>query len=198
MVPLVVESRSCRGGHCDYHGPHSASAGTRGTAAGSRCGCSLPFPSVKHFIHRYGLITVCLGVLFASGIAAGFRWGQHQTVRQAADVPATDTPDLTPEQWGENAAAALQKDLDLSAEQTDKGRGSIAGPARQIFEEKQRGNLKIHLRLLEAHDILTRDVGLTDKQKALLKIRREQLRLHILDKFKSILGDQPDPILSGL
>ena len=152
---------------------------------------------MKRFLHRYGLITVCLGVLFASGIAAGFRWGQHHTVSQAS-TPPPDSPELTPEQWGENAAAALQKDLDLSTEQTDRVRGSIAGPARQIFEEKNRGNLKIHLRLLEAHDTLGRDAGLTDKQKNLLKVRREQLRQHILDKFKSLLGDQPDPILSGL
>ncbi len=153
---------------------------------------------MKRFLHRYGLITVCLGVLFASGLTAGFRWGQHQAVRLATAVPAMDTPDLTPEQWGENAAAALQKDLDLSPEQTDNVRGSIAGPARQIFEEKQRGNLRIHLRLLEVHDTFASDIALTDKQKALLKLRREQLRQHIIEKFKSILGDQPEPILSGL
>lgn len=152
---------------------------------------------MKRFLHRYGLITVCLGALFASGIAAGFRWGQHHTVRRTA-APAMDNPELTPWQWGENAVAALQKDLDLSPEQADKVRGSIAGPARQIFEEKQRGNLKVHLRLLEAHDTLARDAGLTDKQKTLLKLRREQLRKHILDKFKDIVGAQPDPILSGL
>ena len=196
VVPLVAESRSCRGGHRDYRVSHPATEGSRITAAGSWSGCSLSLASVKRFLHRYGLITVCLGVLFASGIAAGYRWGQHHTAR--AVVPATDSPDLTPEQWGENAAAALQKDLDLSAEQTDNVRGSIAGPARQIFEEKQRGNLKIHLRLLEAHDTLARDAGLTDKQKALLKVRREQLREHIIEKFKSILGDQQEPILSGL
>ena len=153
---------------------------------------------MKHFLHRYGLITVCLSVLFASGIVAGFRWGQRHTVNRTTLAPAMDSPDLTPEQWGENAAAALQKDLDLTVEQTDKIRSSIAGPARRIFEEKHRGSLKIHLRLLEAHDTLTRDAGLTDKQKNLLKIRREQLRQHILEKFKNLIGDQPDPILSGL
>ncbi len=153
---------------------------------------------MKQFLHRYGLITVCLGVLFASGIVAGFRWGQHHTVSQTTVAPIPDTPELTPEQWGENAAAALQKDLDLTVEQTDKIRGSIAGPARRIFEEKHRGSLKIHLRLLEAHDTLTRDAGLTDKQMNRLKVRREQLRQHILEKFKALIGDQPDPILSGL
>ncbi len=153
---------------------------------------------MKRFLHRYGLITICLGVLFASGIAAGFRWGQHHTAEQTSNTPPADSPEMTPEQWGENAAAALQKDLGLSAEQTDKVRGSIAWPARQIFEEKHRGSLKVHLRLLEAHDTLARDAGLTGKQAALLKVRREQLRLHILEKFKSLLGDQPDPILSGL
>ena len=152
---------------------------------------------MRSFFQRYGLITVSLGVLFASGLAAGYQWGRH-----AAPVPAfpfTSAPEATAfnaAQWGENAAAALQRDLSLTDGQTEAVRRALAEPSRLIFEEKHRGNLKIHLRLLEAHDTLSANADLSDKQKALLKTRREQLKQHILDKFHDIIGDKPDPILS--
>ncbi len=154
---------------------------------------------MKRFIKRYWAITLSLTVLFGSGIAAGFRWGQHQGTGPAGVEPAAPgTPELTPEQWAENAAAALQKDLGLNAGQADRVRESIAGPSREIFSEKHRANMKIHLRLLEAHDRLANDVDLTDKQKALLRVRREQLRNVIREKFRDLLGDKPDPLLSDL
>jgi hypothetical protein len=152
---------------------------------------------VNRFFRRYGAIAASLIVLFASGIAAGFRWGQSKSARLPSSH-SNGAAELTPDQWSENAAAALQSDLDLTPEQTDKIRRSIAGPARQIFEEKHRGNLKIHLRLLEAHDTLARDVELSEKQRNLLKLRREQLKQHILEKFRDLIGDKQDAVLSDL
>lgn len=152
---------------------------------------------MKSFLQRYGLITVSLGVLFASGLAVGYQWE-----RRSAPVPvaglsrAPETSPLTSAQWGENAAVALQEDLHLTDAQTDSVRHALSEPSRLIFEEKHRGNLKIHLRLLQAHDTLAAGTDLTEKQKALLKVRREQLRLHILEKFRDLIGDKPDPILS--
>lgn len=149
---------------------------------------------MKRFLKRYGLLTLSLGVLFAGGIAAGYRWGQVRPV----NVTAKPAPETTPEQWGENAAAALQKDLGLTEAQTENVRRSMSGPSQEIFAERHRANLKIHLRLLEVHDTLARDVDLSEKQKAVLKLRREQLRKLILEKFRDLLGDKPDPILSHL
>ncbi|HEX2750853.1 MAG TPA: hypothetical protein VHM91_22800 [Verrucomicrobiales bacterium] len=154
---------------------------------------------MKSFLQRYGIITVSLGVLFASGLAAGYQWGRHSAAVPAADLSSVpDSTRLSPAQWSENAAAALQKDLDLSQAQTDSVRRVLAEPSRRIFEEKHRGNLKIHLRLLEAHDILSASAGLSESQKTRLKVRREQLRLHILEKFHDLIGDKPDPILGAL
>jgi hypothetical protein len=121
---------------------------------------------VKSILQRYGLITVSLGVLFASGLAAGYQWGRRGAPAPVAEVStAPEATPLTAAQWGENAAAALQKDLSLSDAQTDSVRRVLAEPSRLIFEEKHRGNLKIHLRLLEAHDTLSANAGLSDRQK---------------------------------
>lgn len=153
---------------------------------------------MKRFLQRYGILILSLGALFASGIAAGYRWGAVETARTVAPFETPPGREASPEQWTENAAAALQKDLSLDDAQTDKIRQSIAGPSREIFEEKHRANLKIHLRLLEAHDKLARDVELSSKQQALLKLRREQLRKLILEKFRDLIGDKPDAVLSNL
>jgi len=154
---------------------------------------------VNFYLKRYGLITVSLAALFASGLAAGYRWGSLSSAgKSVAPVVVKEAAESTPDQWIENAALALQKDLGLNDSQALQVRSAIAGPAIGIFTEKRQANFKIHLRLLEAHDTLARDAGLTGPQKAMLKARREQLRRHILDKFKDIIGDKPDPLLSAL
>ncbi len=153
---------------------------------------------MKYYLKRYGPITASLAVLFGSGVAAGYRWGKHSAAAQD-NVPAVkESAEPGAGQWIENTALALQKDFDLTPEQTDSVRRAIAGPARAIFEDKRQATFKIHLRLLEAHDTLAREAGLSDPQKARLKLRRDQLRQHIIEKFKDIIGDQPPPALSGL
>jgi hypothetical protein len=153
---------------------------------------------VNYYLKRYGPITVSLAVLFASGLAAGYRWGRLSVPASPVTPVVVEASEPGAVQWIENAALALQKDFDLTPDQTDRVRTAIAGPARAIFEDKREAGFKIHLRLLEAHDTLEREAGLTEPQKARLKARREQLRQHILDKFKDIIGDQPPPALGGL
>ncbi len=157
---------------------------------------------MKFFLQRYGTLTLGLSVLFASGVAAGYQWGIRKSPeRPVVETVALPSVELTPRaasNWSENAALALQRDLGLTEAQTETVRRNLTEPYRLIMEEKHRGNLKIHLRLLEAHDTLSANAGLTDKQKTLLKARREQLRLHILDKFRDLIGDKPDPILGSL
>ena len=152
---------------------------------------------MKRFLKKYGVIAGSLAVLFASGIAAGYKWGRTGGPSSQA-VTTTGHTETTPEQWRENAAAALQNDLGLTDGQTDSIRRSLVAPSQGIFEERHKANLKIHLRLLEVHDTLARDVDLSDKQKALLKHRRDQLRGLIREKFRDLIGDNPDPILSTL
>lgn len=154
---------------------------------------------MKRFIHRYGILLLSLTVLFASGIAAGYRWGAVSGPAGPAGMPqAVAAVEPTPEQWSENAAAALQKDLGLSEAQTDLVRQVMAGPGREIFEEKHRASLKIHLRLLEVHDTLASSVELTPGQKATLQRRREQLRKLIMEKFRDLLGGQSGVTLPPL
>lgn len=154
---------------------------------------------MKLLLQRYALITASLGVLFASGIAAGYQWGRSQAAPAGAmTLSPQANGEITPEQWAENVAAALQKDLGLTAVQMEQARRGMAEPSRLIFEEKHRASLKIHLRLLETHDILARAVDLSDRQKSVLKHRRELLRKHIIDKFRDLIGDNPDPILTAL
>lgn len=153
---------------------------------------------MNYYLKRYGPLTASLAVLFASGLAAGYRWGQHTVIAQTAMPQITESSETTPSHWIENAAAALQKDLELTPEQTDRVRTAIAAPAAGMFQENRQARFKIHLRLLEAHDTLSRDAGLTEQQQALLKVRREQLRQHIIEKFKDIIGNTPLPALSGL
>lgn len=151
---------------------------------------------MKYHLKRYGLITVSLAALFASGLAAGYRLGLNSGTAKAP-VAVKQAAESTPDQWIENTALALQKDLGLDESQVLKVRNAVTGPAMGIYSDKRQANFKIHLRLLEVHDTLARETGLTGKQQALLKVRREQLRRHILEKFKDIIGEKPDPLLSS-
>jgi len=153
---------------------------------------------VKYYLKRYGPITASLAVLFASGVAAGYRLGQRSAVSHPSPTTVKETTEPSADQWIASTAAALGKDLELTAGQTSRVRDALAGPANRIFTDKRHASFEIHLRLLEAHDTLSRDAGLDDRQQARLKVRREQLRQHILRNFKDIIGDNPSPALSGL
>jgi len=154
-------------------------------------------PPVIRYLKRYGLITGSLAVLFGSGIAAGYRWGRSGGPSDRG-LTSNGHAEATPEQWSESAAVALQRDLGLTDGQTDSIRRSLGGPSQQIFDDRRKANLKIHLRLLELHDNLAREMDLSDKQKTILLRRREQLRDLIMEKFRDLIGDKPDSILSGL
>ena len=149
-------------------------------------------------LHQRLLIPGCLTLLFASGIAAGYYWGRQTPGAVIAEMARAQAESLSSEQWAENAAAALQKDLGLSTDQADSVRRGMAGPAREIFGEKRMTDFKIHLRLLGVHDDLGRDANLNGEQKAMLKARRDQLRRDILEKFKDLANPQSDPLLSNL
>jgi hypothetical protein len=153
---------------------------------------------VKSRFQRYGLLTASLVILFASGVFTGIQWVRRTFEPAGNQPPSSIAGPVSVTQWGENAAAALQKDLGLTEVQVESVRRTLGDASRLIFEEKQRGNFKIHLRLLEAHDTLAANGDLSDKQKALLKARREQLRRHILEKFRDVIGEHPDPVLSAL
>ena len=157
VIPRCRCGRSCG----RYHGVVAAPENVQQSDS-SRPARGTPslFRAVKRQIQRYGAIAASLIVLFASGIAAGFRWGQHRTAARISDDAQATVPEATPEQWAESAVEALRKDLGLNGEQTEKVRRSIAGPSREILGERHRANLKIHLRLLEVHDTLARDVEL--------------------------------------
>ena len=157
---------------------------------------------MKYYLKRYGPITCSLLVLFGSGLAAGYRlaihYGAAGPVAAGKGTEVRETAEVSPDQWIENAAHSLEKDLSLDESQSLKVRSAIAAPALGIFAEKRQANFKIHLRLLQVHDTLAQEAGLTEKQQAILKTRREQLRVHIIEKFKDIIGDKPDPLLSNL
>jgi mannose-6-phosphate isomerase class I len=147
-------------------------------------------------LHQRLLIPGCLTLLFVSGLAAGYFWGRQTPEVVLAEKGKAQTESLTAEQWAGNAAAALQKDLGLSHGQRESVRRGMAEPAREIFGERRMADFKIHLRLLGVHDDLARDAGLSDEQKATLRQRREQLRRHILEKFKDLASAHTDPVLS--
>ncbi len=153
---------------------------------------------MKRLIQRYGLLVCSLGLLFASGIAAGYRWGTLSREKDGVQAAPAAAAETTPEQWSENAAAALKRDLGLDEAQTEKIRGALAGPALEIFEDKHQANLKIDLRLLDVHGKLQNDAILNEKQKARLKLRREQLLKLIHEKFRDFLEEHPEPALSEL
>jgi len=136
-------------------------------------------------------LAACLGTLFASGVAIGYRLGERRTV--TAPDAAVDAS-VSPADWTTRACDALQHDLTLSPEQSERVRSHLSEASRGIFLDRERALLQIHLRILEVHDILARDPSLGDQQKIRLKASREKLRSLITSKFADLLRDSPDSL----
>ena len=142
-------------------------------------------------VQRGLTLSLSLGTLFAAGIGIGYRMGS--SAARAAAIPLTrqDTAHSADE-WASHAGDALERDLALSPAQSSLVRSHLASFSRGIFLERDRALFQIHLRLLEAHDILSRDLTLADAQRIRLRASREKLRTLITRKFAPILKDLPD------
>ncbi len=137
------------------------------------------------------IIALCLPAIFASGGLAGWVLGSRHT-------PATDAftvnPAVSTGDWMESATQALARDLSLTSEETDIVRKHLAPVAQNIIGARDRAQLAIHLRLLEAHDILAMELP---GRGARLKVSREKLRQLILTRFAPLIKENPSPLLGA-
>jgi hypothetical protein len=142
-------------------------------------------------LQRSAGLAACLGTLFASGLAIGYRFGQHTS--RSSTAPLAD-PTISPADWTSRACEALQNDLDLSPAQGERVRSHIATASQGIFVDRERALLQIHLRILEVHDLLASDASLDDHQKVRLKASRAKLRRLITSRFADLLREAPDSL----
>jgi hypothetical protein len=147
-------------------------------------------------VQRSLSLVLSLGTLFAAGLALGYRLGSS---RQPAPATTRQESSHSADEWASHASLALERDLSLSPPQSSLVRSHLATVSRGIFLERDRALFQIHLRLLEAHDILSKDLTLADSQRIRLKASREKLRALITEKFAPILKDLPDasPLLKS-
>ena len=147
-----------------------------------------------HTVQRYAVMFLSLGTLFATGLAIGYRIGQESAsgiaVGTVKPAPGNATP--TAEEWAGQACEALRRELSLTPPQADLVRQHLVSASRGIFLDRDRALFQIHLRLLEVHDMLSRDLTLDEPQRHRLKSSREKLRALITERFAEILKDNPD------
>lgn len=140
----------------------------------------------------YGLLVISLSGIFAAGGTVGYFMGKDS--RPAAD-PVTGligtAPGVSAETWADQAFESLAGDLKLTAEQRQKVRPYLASAAGSIFVERDRALLQMHLRLLEVHDSLTREMSLDTAQKRRLTASRAKLKAFILSRFALLLKAHP-------
>jgi hypothetical protein len=141
-------------------------------------------------------LVLSLTTLFAAGLALGYRLGSS---RQPAPATTRQESSHSADEWASNASLALERDLSLSPSQSALVRSHLTTVSRGIFLERDRALFQIHLRLLEAHDILSKDLTLANTQRSRLKASREKLRALITEKFAPLLKDLPDasPLLKS-
>ena len=148
-------------------------------------------------VQRSLSLVLSLSTLFAAGLALGYRLGSS---RQPAPPTTTrQESSHSADEWASHASLALERDLSLSPSQSSLVRSHLTTVSRGIFLERDRALFQIHLRLLEAHDILSKDLTLADSQRSRLKASREKLRALITEKFAPLLKDLPDasPLLKS-
>ncbi|MES2708167.1 MAG: hypothetical protein V4726_16355 [Verrucomicrobiota bacterium] len=140
------------------------------------------------------LLAVSLTAIFLAGGTAGYFAGK----KSASAPPVTEgtvssSPEGTPEQWAENAFKGLANDLQLSDLQRDQLKPYLNTMSEQVFRERDRALLQIHLRLLEAHDFLaaSKDPPLNEEQVKRLARSRAKLKAFILGRFADILRTNP-------
>ncbi len=147
-------------------------------------------------VQRSLSLVLSLSTLFAAGLALGYRLGSS---RHPAPATARQESSHSADEWASHASLALERDLSLSPSQSALVRSHLTSVSRGIFLERDRALFQIHLRLLEAHDILSKDLTLADAQRSRLKASREKLRALITEKFAPLLKDLPDasPLLKS-
>ena len=136
----------------------------------------------------YTLLVVSLSGIFAAGGAVGYFVGKGSTTTtQALEQVIGTAPGASPKQWAGQAFDSLAGDLNLTEIQRGKVRPYLEATAERVFMERDRALLQMHLRLLEVHDILTRETMLDDAQKKRLAQSRAKLKASILGRFAGIL-----------
>ena len=145
-------------------------------------------------VQRYAVMFLSLGTLFATGLAIGYRIGQESAsgVAMGTVKPGPGNAVPTADEWAVHACEALRRDLSLTPTQAELVRQHLASVSRGIFLDRDRALFQIHLRLLEVHDMLSRDLTLDEPQRLRLKSSREKLRALITERFAEILKDNPD------
>lgn len=154
--------------------------------------------------YSYPLLATVLGGLLAAGGSAGYYIGKNHSGSANPNVTAAaSSPDaiLTPNrtaagEWADQARERLTADLGLSSGQNEKIRPLLDHAADEVFRERDRSLLQMHLRLLEVHDTLAKEGDLSEPQKNRLAQSRAKLKDSILSRFAAILrsdtGTLPD------
>jgi hypothetical protein len=142
------------------------------------------------------VLALSLAAIFSAGGLTGYVVGKKSAVSAAgADhgQAVSPSPEGTPEQWAQNAFKGLAADLQLTEPQRAMLKPYLNTMSEQVFRERDRALLQIHLRLLEAHDFLaaSKDPPLTAEQLKRLDRSRAKLKAFILNRFADILRTNP-------
>lgn len=142
---------------------------------------------MKRFLQHYGVLGLSLLALFASGVGIG---------RYAVPKPQPVTPPVvetsaSSEAWVAAASRGLVRDLQLDASQELKVRQHLEPVAVAIYTDQERALFQMHLRLLELHDTLAKQVSLDARQLGHLAASRAKLKDLIIRKFPSSVRANP-------
>ncbi len=142
---------------------------------------------MKRIFQSYGILTLSLITLFASGVFIGRMTSpqQPQAVKTAADLAAE------PDAWMAAASRGLVRDLKLDATQQDHLRSQLEPVAHAIFSDRERALFQMHLRLLEFHDQLAKEPLMDDSQLRHLASSRAKLKELIIARFPNMVRQNP-------
>jgi transposase len=142
---------------------------------------------VKRFLQHYGVLGLSLLALFASGVGIGrYAAPKPQPVTQ----PVVETS-ASSEAWVAAASRGLVRDLQLDASQELKVRQHLEPVAVAIYTDQERALFQMHLRLLELHDTLAKQVSLDARQLGHLAASRAKLKDLIIRKFPRSVRANP-------
>lgn len=142
---------------------------------------------MKRFLQSYGTLCFSLIVLFASGIFIGRMTAPKVTKTAKAQAEAIVAADA----WVAAASRSLVSDLKLDENQQSKLQESLSPVAEAIFSDRERALFQMHLRLLELHDHLVKDVSMTESQLKRLAASRAKLKDLIIAKFPNSVRQNP-------
>lgn len=142
------------------------------------------------------LLAGSLAAIFLAGGTAGFFAGRKSlspALALTVDPVVSAAPEASPEEWAQSAFNGLARDLQLSEVQRSRLKPYLNTVSEQVFHERDRALLQIHLRLLEAHDFLaaSKDPPLNEEQVKRLARSRAKLKAFILGRFADILRTNP-------